>query len=87
MLVCFCTLLPFLGFSLIYVSSAASYGVVIEPSEVDSWMCEICQNEDTLESSIVCAILVPDPKLAYLLSLVPYMRFMPELRKKFETRD
>ncbi|KAF8892173.1 hypothetical protein BD779DRAFT_1670511 [Infundibulicybe gibba] len=31
---------------------AGCYGAIVDPASVDSWLCEICQNEDTLEASV-----------------------------------
>ena len=41
---------------------AGTYGAVVEPNEIDTWMCEICQNEETLESSIVRFLSHGPPK-------------------------
>jgi hypothetical protein len=28
-------------------------GAIVDPPDVQSWTCELCQNEDTLEASLV----------------------------------
>jgi hypothetical protein len=28
-------------------------GAIVDPPDVESWTCELCQNEDTLEASLV----------------------------------
>lgn len=32
----------------------------MEPAAVEKWICELCQNEETLEASLVFYIFVPE---------------------------
>lgn len=34
-----------------------SIGAVVDPANVDSWVCELCENEETLEASVVSQVI------------------------------
>lgn len=36
---------------------AGSIGAVVDPASVGDWTCELCENEETLEASIVCDLM------------------------------
>jgi hypothetical protein len=35
---------------------AGACGAVVEPGAVQSWRCEVCENEETLEALMVCIV-------------------------------
>jgi hypothetical protein len=36
-----------------HTHTPGTIGVHVDPSAVDAWVCELCENEETLEASIV----------------------------------
>lgn len=48
-----------------------AYGAVVDPESVDAWVCELCQNEETQEASLV------------LLSLYVYLIGLNQRRTEF----
>lgn len=39
------------------IYGAVPSGAVMEASEVEGWLCEVCQNESSLEASLVCHLI------------------------------
>ncbi|KAL0953950.1 hypothetical protein HGRIS_005111 [Hohenbuehelia grisea] len=51
---------------------AGTGGAVVEPGTADRWICELCQNEETLEASIYTdCLLCPRPRKNDRASLIP----------------
>lgn len=47
---------PFLIEQLIFLIGAC--GAIVPPESVDDWICELCQNEETQEASLVLCYLI-----------------------------
>jgi hypothetical protein len=48
---CIATVADYFGYS--GICGAVPNGSVMESAEAEAWLCEICQNETTLEASLV----------------------------------
>jgi len=42
------------------VHRSGSCGAIVDPGSADSWVCELCENEETQEASIVSSFLFID---------------------------
>jgi hypothetical protein len=51
MLVCIAK--TFNGLFMLLTTSPGCCGAIVDPANVESWTCELCQNEETLEASLV----------------------------------
>ena len=42
----------------LFTTGIGCCGAIVDPANVESWICELCENEESLESSVVSALFL-----------------------------
>lgn len=64
-------------------ANAGSCGAIVDPALLDSWTCELCNNEESLEASIVgTPISHIDKSSFFRLLIVCSVRELPRKRRR-----